>query len=149
MNSVSQVSTQNARRDRVSMLLKQLKVRIKENPEKDHTDLDETLTKELRSIRKDEIQGVPEHSNLEPFPVWQTIATAGMYASIAGLWAIRPQRRIQNYLPNNDPAWLSIFRDEWSRVRLKEDCTAVDLLHLLLVRRAKFRTMAKTNPSDN
>ena len=149
MNSVSEVSPKYARRDRVSMLLEQLNARLYKNPEKDHTDLDEKLTEELRSIRKDEIQGVPEHSNLEPFPVWQTIATAGMYASIAVLWYIRPQRRIQNYLPNNDPAWLEIFRVEWSRVRLKEDCTAADLLHLLLVRRAKFRTMAKTNPSDN
>tara|TARA_B100000780_G_scaffold251334_1_gene197925 strand:+ start:525 stop:863 length:339 start_codon:yes stop_codon:yes gene_type:complete len=109
--------------------------------------MDQELTKELKTIRKEDIGPLPESSYFLNFPVWETIATAAAYASAAHLWEIPFVNRIQNYLPNNNPDFLEKFRKEWEEIRLKEDTDTVDLLVLLLNvnanKRATFRTMVK------
>lgn len=140
------------RRDRVTALLDDLRNVLELDPRASHDFTDKELTKELKSIRSDEIGPPPETSNMTHYPVWQTIATAAAYASEAGLWSIKPQRRIQNYLPNNDPQWLSNFKKDWEKIRLKKTSDAIDLLVLILNinpnMRATFRTMVKANPND-
>ena len=137
------------RRDRVHEILRHLNQRLARDPEAKHQDLDDQITIELKSISAAVIPEPPENSILKGHPVWETIATAAMYASVAGLWSIRPQHGIYAYLPNNDPDWLRGFRIRWEEIRLQKVASAIDLIGLLLRTRVMVKTLVKTNSESN
>jgi hypothetical protein len=138
------MSSAEKRRDKVYNILSLLDRRLV-NPEAEHEDLDEQIMLELKSISAAEIPEPPENANLLGHPIWETIATAAMYASVARLWPIRPQHSIYAYIPNNEPDWLREFRIKWEEIRLQSGSTAIDLIKLLLRPRVVFKTLVKTN----